>query len=114
MADLTEPTDVWFCILAVESNSLTVGKQGLHVFFEERLIVEAAIPAPPSVGAGERDVLPGICPGDLVALVLHALDKFFLAASVLQHVIDGLDQINFPAIGIETSLILTWFHPFHF
>lgn len=41
-------------------------------------------------------------------------DKFIRGPGVLQYIIDGLDQIQLPAVGIAASLILAGLHPFHF
>ena len=65
------------------------------IFFEESLIVKTAVTALASVRTGERDVLSGIRPGHLVALVLHILNKALPVSRVLQCFIDGLNEIQF-------------------
>lgn len=76
--------------------------------------METAVPTPAAIGTGEGDMLPGIRPGNLVSLAFHAFDKFIRGPGVLQYIIDGLDQIQLPAVGIAASLILAGLHPFHF
>ena len=63
-----------------------------------------------SVGAGEGDVLPVIAPADLVALVLHVLNKTLTVSGILQRFIDGLDKFQLPALAPQSRLILTGTH----
>ena len=72
--------------------------------------MEATVPALPTIRAGEGDVLPGIHPGHLIALVLHELDEALTVIDVLQRLVDGVDQIQLPAVAPQTSLILTGPH----
>ena len=80
----------------------------------ECLVVQTAVPALASIGAGERDMLPRICPGDLVTFLLHISDEGLPAISILQSLVDGVDQIQFPAVAAKASLILSGLHPFLF
>lgn len=97
----------------MRTNHLPVDKQRLHIFFEECLIMETGITTPSPIGTGEGDVLPFLGPGNLVALALHAFDELIWIPGVLQHVVDGLDQIQLPAVGVEAGLVLAGLHPFH-
>ena len=75
--------------------------------------METAVPALEPIGTGERDVLPGVRPGNLVTFYLHVGDEIFTGDGVFQRLVDGLDQIQLPAVGVEAGLILTGLHSFH-
>ena len=75
--------------------------------------MEAAVPTPAAIGTGVGDVLPVLSPDDLIAFALHALDELIWTPGVLQHVVDGLDQIQLPAVGVEAGLVLAGLHLFH-
>ena len=111
ISKLTHPACVRLRVARTKSHSLTVGEQSLQTFFEEGLIVETAVSALAPVGAGKGDVLPGICPSHLIALVLHDYNKTLSVIGVFQSFVDSLDQIQLPAVGPEASLILTGLHP---
>ena len=72
--------------------------------------METAVPALAPVRTGERDVLPFVRPTHLVALQLHVLDEALAVDGVLQCLVDGLDQIQLPAVAAQTCLILAGFH----
>lgn len=72
--------------------------------------METAVPTLSTVGTGERDVLPVVCPTHLVSFILHELDEALPVINILQRLIDGVDQIQLPAIAPQTGLVLTGPH----
>ena len=72
--------------------------------------MEAAVPALASIGTGEGDVLPGVRPGNLVTLHLHVGDKVLAGDGILQRLVDGLNQIQLPAVAAQTRLVLAGLH----
>ncbi len=75
--------------------------------------MKTAVSTPASIRTEESDVLPVLGPDDLAAFAFHALNKFIWISSVLQYVVDGLDQMQLPAVGVEASLILAGLRPFY-
>ena len=76
--------------------------------------METAVPAAPPVGTDEGDVLPGVGPNHLIPLHFHILSKAVPVDSVLQRFVDGLDQVQLPAVPTEAGLILSGRHPLSF
>ena len=72
--------------------------------------MEAAVPAFTTVRAGEGDVLPIWRPAHLVTFQLHIFDEALPAGGVFQHLVDGLDQIQFPAVTAQASLVFAGLH----
>ena len=72
--------------------------------------METAVPALAPVGAGEGDVLPAIRPGNLVTFHLHVFDEALAAGGILQRLVDGLDEIQLPAVAAQAGLVLAGLH----
>lgn len=72
--------------------------------------METAVSALPTIGTGEGDVLPVVCPGHLVSFVLHELDEALSVVNVFQCLVDRMYQIQLPAVSPKTSLVLTGPH----
>ena len=107
---LSHPALVRLGSAGTKACGLPVGEQGFQVFFEERLVVKAAVPALAPVGTGEGDVLSGWRPAHFVAFHLHVFDKALPVIGILQRLVDGLDEIQLPTIPAQTGLILARLH----
>lgn len=77
-------------------------------------IVEAAVPAAPPVRTNEGDALPGVGPNDLIPFDLHILNKALPVNGVLQRLVDGLEQVQLPAVPAEAGLVFSGSHPLPF
>lgn len=56
--------------------------------------METGITTPYPMGTGERDVFTVLSPGNLMALALHAFNKFIRISGVLRYIVDRLNQIQ--------------------
>ena len=79
----------------------------LPIFF----LVQATVPALHSVGTGEGDVLPVICPLDFIAPALHLPDEFFLVAADLHGLGHIVHQPELPALALGGDAVLPAAHP---
>ena len=79
----------------------------LPVFF----LVQATVPALHSIGTGEGDVLPFICPLDFITPALHLPDEFFLTAADLHSLGHIVHQTEFPALALCGDSVLPTAHP---
>lgn len=61
-------------------------------------MVQAASSALHSIGTGEGDVHPFLCPLDFVALALHQKNEIFLTGAELHGLTDVVHQPEFPAL----------------
>ena len=61
--------------------------------------MQLVIPAFHAARTGVGDVFPGIAPLNLVAFILHVLNKALPIRTVQQSVLDGLDQRKLPALA---------------
>lgn len=79
----------------------------LSVFF----LVQTAIPALHSIGTGEGDVLPVLCPLDFITPALHLPDEFFLVAAGLHGLGHIVHQPELPALALGGDSVLPAAHP---
>ena len=79
----------------------------LSVFF----LVQTAIPALHSIGTGEGDVLPVLCPLDFITPALHLPDEFFLVAADLHGLGHIVHQPELPALALGGDAVLPAAHP---
>lgn len=56
-----------------------------------------------SIGTGEGDVFPLLCPFDFVAFAFHEKDKIFTAVAFLHRVADVIHQPELPALPFLRS-----------
>ena len=78
----------------------------LQIFF----LVQATVPALHSVGTGEGDVLPILCPLDFIAPALHLPDEFFLVPADLHGLGHIVHQPEFPALALGGNSVLPAAH----
>ena len=74
-------------------------------------MVQAAAPALHSIGTGEGDVLPFLCPLHFVAFAFHQKNKIFLAGTAFHCLTNVIHQPELPAL---TFLCRTVFSGGHF
>ena len=74
-------------------------------------MVQAAAPALHSIGTGEGDVLPFICPFNFIAPAIHLPDEFFFIAAGLHGLGHIVHQPELPALALGGDPILPAAHP---
>ena len=62
--------------------------------------MQAATPALHSVGTGEGNILPFICPLDFVSFSFHEDDEILFALTFLHGIADIVHQAEFPALSL--------------
>ena len=72
--------------------------------------MQRAVPALASVGTGERDVPSVREPAHLVTFHFHILNEAFPVVSILQSLVDSLDEIQLPAVAAQLGLVLAGLH----
>ena len=79
----------------------------LSVFF----LVQATVPALHSVGTGEGDVLPVLCPLDFITPALHLSDEFLFVTADLHGLGHIVHQPELPALALCGDPVLPAAHP---
>ena len=80
----------------------------LPIFF----LVQATVPALHSIGTGEGDVLPIICPLDFIAPAIHLPNEFFFIAAALHGLGHIVHQPELPTLALGGNPVLPAAHPF--
>ena len=79
----------------------------LPIFF----LVQATVPALHSIGTGEGDVLPILCPLDFIAPAFHLPDEFFLVPADLHGLGHIVHQSELPTLALCGDPVLPAAHP---
>ena len=79
----------------------------LSVFF----LVQATVPALHSIGTGEGDVLPILCPLNFIAPAFHLPDEFFLVPADLHGLGHIVHQSELPTLALCGDPVLPAAHP---
>ena len=82
-----------------------------NIFLSVFFLVQATVPALHSIGTGEGDVLPFLCPLDFIAPALHLPDEFFLVPADLHGLGHIVHQPELPALALGGDAVLPAAHP---
>lgn len=74
--------------------------------------MQSSTPALHSIGTGEGDILPFICPLDFVALALHEGDEILFRQAFLHGIRDIVHQPELPAFALPRCPVLSGGHLF--
>jgi len=75
-------------------------------------MVQAASPASFSVGTGEGDVLPFLCPLDFIAFAFHEKNEIILTQTFLHGISDIVHQAELPTLTLPRRSVFTGRHFF--
>ena len=70
------------------------------MFLSKFFLVQTASSALHSIGTGESDILPFICPLDLGAFAFHEDDEILFALAFLHGITDIVHQTELPALPL--------------
>ena len=79
----------------------------LHDLLPEFVPVQSVIPALPALRGGVGNVLSVLDPLDLIALGFHEPDKFLPAPGVAHTVLDGVHQLELPALPLGGGAVFS-------
>lgn len=85
----------------------TIGKQLLQIFLKVGFVMELVVPAFHPIGAGVGDIFSGIAPLNLVAFILHVLNKALPVWTVQQCVLNGFEEGKLPALAAFDSMVFS-------
>ena len=73
-------------------------------------MVQASAPALHSIGTGEGDVLPFLCPLRFVAFAFHQKNKIFLAGTAFHCLTNVIHQPELPALTFLRRMVFSGGH----
>ena len=82
-----------------------------NIFLSVFFLVQATVPALHSIGTGEGDVLPILCPLDFIAPALHLTNEIFLSAAHFHGLGHIVHQPELPALTLGGDPVLPAAHP---